>query len=387
MARAIIRFQSSAPGRTVCGLLALLVFAACGGTKQTAPPPKTASSAVVQDAPPPLPVDPLKLLPAGVRELVSIDLGQLRGSQHFAIAEQWLRRYGCLHAEPSHFLLDRTERAVLATYAAGPTGERVHPLAVLHGDYRDGDVAQALSHARALFGALPEPVVTEPHGRFALLTSGDLSGVQLGDRLIAIGSTPRVLAALEVANARQAGFDTADELMHGLSTQRWLSSHSVAAITRVDERTARRIGRQLSAIGGRRLGEDLNESSAAFAFVLASDLQLEAQVLYPNARTASDAAHGLRSVLGRADLVLRLTGLPSTLARALVQAQGELLTASLTLSASDISSLSKRLLPLLENGTPACGKLSDASPGAGGTIEPDSTVTAPTKPEARHVHR
>ena len=107
----------------------------------------------------------------------------------------------------------------------------------------------------------------------------------------------------------------------------------------------------------------MNQAPAALGVVLGGDLRAQAQVLYAQAATASEAAEGLRSVLGRADLVLRLTGLPSALERTRIHAEAERLDVSLALSAEDLERLSTRLQPLLESGTPACGAQAERSAG------------------------
>jgi hypothetical protein len=282
-------------------------------------------------------------------------LKQLRASPHFATAERWIRRYACLDAESSEWLFARTDRVVLAAFDPAPRGQLPMSLAVLRGQYQAGDLERALAQAGAALGAEVTAIAEQQRGRFRLLASGSISAAQLGDGLIALGDSDRVLAALDVADGKQPPFSAAGALMRGVDTDRWLSDHTAAIITRVNERAAQRIGRQLSAIGGRKLGENLTHSSAALALVLSNDLRAQAQVLYADERTAAEAAHQLRAVMARADLVLRLTGLPSALERMRVSTEVERLDVALTLSADDLDRLSTRLQPLLESGTPACG--------------------------------
>jgi hypothetical protein len=355
----VTRLAPNRPSPRIPSLLALaLSIAACGG-KQAEPPPQSALDVSARgEALPPVPQNPLHVLPAEASELVSVDLQRLRASPHYPMAEQWLRRFACTQPEPQHFLLERTERVVLATYRVGPSGDVPQPLAVLRGAYREGDVERALSQARVWLGVQPAEVTEQVSGRFRLLQAGELSGVQLGDGMIVVGHPDRVQAVLEVVDGRRTALDATVEIMGGIHTAQWLDSHAAAAITRIDERTAQRLGRGLSAIGGRRLGEDLSQSSAAVGLVLAGDLELRAHVLYRDARTAAEAASGLRSVLGRADLVLRITGMPSVIERVLVTAQGERLDAVLKLPSDDVRSLTTRLELMLEGTTPTCGTLS-----------------------------
>jgi hypothetical protein len=339
-------------GGAVFATCSLLALAACGGS-QSEPAAKTGRDA--HATLPPIPTQPLRLLPAGVRDIVSADLAQLRASPHYATAEHWLRRYTCLDAESSQWLLVRTDRVVLATFDEGADGRPPKSLAVLRGQYQKGDLERALAQAGALLGAPAAPPTEQQRGRFRLLTSGAVSAAQLGDGLIALGDGDRVSAALEVADAQRAAWNPKDAPMPGIDADRWLSEHSAALITRVSERTAQRIGGELSAIGGRRLGENLNQSPAALSIVLGSDFRGHAQVRYAEPGAAAEAADGLRSVLARADLVLRLTGLPSALEHTRISAEAERLDVSLTLSADDLQRLSTRLQPLLDSGTPPCG--------------------------------
>jgi hypothetical protein len=363
----------------VCALLAL---AACACSKSE-PGSKTGRDAAAQATLPPIPTQPLRLLPAGVRAIVSANLEQVRASPHYATAERWIHRYACLDAASSQWLLARTDRVVLAAFGERADGQVPKSLAVLRGHYQQGDLERALAQTSALLEAPSAPATdsgtapalsdtsrggasSQQRGRFRLLTSGSVSAAQLGDGLIALGDTDRVLAALDVADGKQPPWSAQDALMPGLDADRWLSDHSAALITRVNDSTAQRIGRELSAIGGRRLGENLNQTSAALAVVLGRDLRAQAQVLYAQAATATEAAEGLRSVLARADLVLRLTGLPSALDRTRISADGARLDVSLVLSAEDLDRLSTRLQPLLESGTPSCGAQADRSTGDAG---------------------
>jgi hypothetical protein len=354
--------QTRLPNRRLCSAVcALLVLAACACSKSE-PGSKTGRDAAGQATLPPIPTQPLRLLPVGVHEIVSADLEQVRASPHYATAERWIHRYACLDAASSQWLLVRTDRVVLAAFGERADRQVPKSLAVLRGHYQQGDLERALGQASALLGAPTAPATEQQRGRFRLLTSGSVSAAQLGDGLIALGDTDRVLAALDVADGKQPPWSSQDALMPGVDADRWLSDHSAALITRVSDSTAQRIGRQLSAIGGRRLGESLEQTSAALAVVLGRDLRAQAQVLYAQAATATEAAEGLRSVLARADLVLRLTGLPSALDRTRISADGARLDVSLTLSAEDLDRLSTRLQPLLESGTPACGEQAVRSP-------------------------
>jgi hypothetical protein len=337
-----------------------LLALACGGGKQSQP--DSARDAAGPAVLPPPPTEPLRLLPDGVRDLVGANLKQLRASPHYPIAERWIRRHACLDAEPSHFLIERTERLVLASYGDVPNRDAPSSLAVLRGEYRAGDAERALAQAGSMLGSSAGPVSEQQRGRFRVLTSGPLAAALLGDRMMVVGDAEHVLAALDVADGRRAAWAAQDTLMQGVDIDGWLHTHTGALILRVNERTAQRLGRELSVIGGRRLGENLNQSSAALGFVLGDEFNAEAQVLYADARIAAEAADGLRGVMGRADLVLRLTGLPSAVERTRVSADGERLNVSLTLSSADLERVSSRLQPMMEGSTPACGAQAKATP-------------------------
>jgi hypothetical protein len=357
--------DESSKFRAPRALIAVALLAiACGGGKQ-AEPAADARDAAGPAVPPPPPTEPLRLLPDGVKELVTANLKQLRGSPHYALAGRWIRRYACLDAEPSHFLMERTERLVLAAYTEAENRSAARSLAVLRGEYRTGDAGRALAQAGSLLGtAAAGPVSEQTRGRFRVLGAGALSAALVGERMMVIGDTERVMAALDIADGKRAAWIPRDALMQGVDTERWVADHTAAVIMRVDARTAQRLGRELSVIGGRRLGENLNQSSAALALLVGGDLTAQAQVLYTDARIATEAADGLRAVMARADLVLRLTGLPSAVERTRVSADGERLNVTLTLSSADIERVGNRLEPLLGGSTPACGTQAARPPAA-----------------------
>ena len=110
------------------------------------------------------------------------------------------------------------------------------------------------------------------------------------------------------------------------------SGHTFAVITRVDERSAQRLGRQLAPIGGRRLGEGLATARPRSRSCSRRELNVRAQVLYADATLGRPAAEGLRSVIGRAGLVLRLTGMPPSLERAQVTTDGARMHIALTVT-------------------------------------------------------
>jgi hypothetical protein len=331
----------------------LFALAACGGGQQSTHAAQDARAAVEQ-GPPPVPTEPAALVHEGAAELVSADLSQLRRSKHFPTLNQWFQHYGCVAADPAHVFFGRTDRALLASYGASAGEPAARRLLVLRGRYEAGDPQRALAEAQKLLGYETTDAISErTEGRFQLFTQGKLSAFQPSAGLLVLGDSDKVAAALAVADGKQKSVN-AQALFPGVDAQ-WLASHTVAAITQVDERSAQRLGGQLSGIGGRRLGEGLSQSSAALSLALAESLQLDARVLYSAPEAADAAASGLRAVIGRANLVMRLTGMPSSLERATVTTEGERMNVSLTVTEAELRQLIERIEPMLRSEAPPCG--------------------------------
>jgi hypothetical protein len=331
-----------------------LLLAACGGGQQAAPSARDARAAAPA-GPPPLPADPIALVPAGPREIVSAQLAQVRASQHYPTLQQWFQHYGCMTADPSHFLFGRTDRALLASFGANAGEQGAERLLVLRGRYQPEDADRALAEAQRLLGGEEGGAVAQAtQGRFQVHTQGQLAAAVLNEELLVIGDSGRVAAALAVADGKQPSVLKQGALFPGLDAG-WLAGHTLAAITQLDERSAERIGKQLSGIGGRKLGQGLTQSSAALSLGLSAGLELNAHVQYAAADAANEAAVGLRAVIGRAGLVLRLTGLPPALERTTVTTDGQRMNVSLSVTEDELRAILERIEPMLRSDAPPCG--------------------------------
>lgn len=354
---------------------------ACGGGQSAAPAAQ--GTAAKSAGPPAMPSDPLALLPAGPRELASADLAQLRASRHFAALDRLARTYGCFTPAPDHFFFERTDRALVASYGAAADDPAAKRLVVLRGRYIQGDARRALDEANTLLLAASQAAASpdaaapseQTRGRFHVVQRGALSSVQLGDNLLALGDTQAVLDALAVADGERPALSSKDALVPGIDNRQWLeaSGHTFAVLTRVDAQSAARLGRQLGPIGGRRLGEGLGDSTAAGAIVFSSELTVRGQVLYADPNSAASAAEALRSVIGRAGFVLRLTGMPPALERTQVTSDGARMHIALTVTEAEVRDTLEQVEPFLQR---------EAKPCATQARAPASGASAPVAAES-----
>jgi hypothetical protein len=336
-----------------------LVLAACGGG-QKAEPATALAAAKPEPPPPPLPNNPVRLLPAGARGVLVAVMPELRGSALFEKIKQWAVRTGCLDEARAAWLLERTERVVIASYATPgdvKLAEGETPaLAVFNGKFTDDDVRGALAQGRGWLGAPDAPVQERTRGRFHVITAGQIAGVALSPELLAFGRPADLEGLLDVADGKRAAWLAGDEPARGIDREKWLSNaHSLSLYGQLDERTERRLHRMLSNVGAGAVSDGLGQSTAAFGVKLGDGARAQLQVAYPGSAAASHAAGELRSLLEQASLVIRLAGLPR-LDRAEVTSDQELLSVSLALSASEVQQLSDPLLAMLDNEGPACAQ-------------------------------
>ncbi|MFI5305735.1 MAG: hypothetical protein ACHQ53_00205 [Polyangiales bacterium] len=342
--------MASRLGANAVGLVALLLAGSgCGGGAATGKPTTPAVGAL-----PPLPGDPLRLVPAGARTIARLDLDALRASPHFATLQDWASRFVCLSAPGSQTLLRHTRGVIVAGLDTTPPSARPHGVALLAGDFSAGDARQALSEACSYTATQCGAVVERPAGRFSVLHAGELSAAPLGDHVLAVGEDEAVTAVLEVADGKRAAEQFSAEVVRGLDTRQWLAGHTLAFVTRLDDRVASRIGQELQGVGGAALGDGLANGAAAFGLALAQDASAEARVAYAEPAAADRGADSLRSLVGQAGFVMRLMGIPPLLDHLEVGVQAGLLRLGLRLSAEDVNSLRNQLMPLFEGKQAVC---------------------------------
>jgi hypothetical protein len=334
-----------------------LAFAACSGG-QKAQPATALAAAKQEPPPPPLPNNPVRLLPAGARGVLVAVMPELRSSALFDKAKQWGVRNGCLDEARAAWLLERTERVVIASYATPgdvklAQGE-TPALAVFRGQYTEDDVRSALAQGRQWLAAADAPAQERVRGRFKVISAGEIAGAMLGPELLAFGRPADVEGLLDVADGKRPAWLAGDEPARGIDREKWLSdAHSLALYGQLDERTERRLHRMLSNVGAGAASDALGQSTAALGVKLGDGARAELLVAYPGSAAASNAAGQLRSLLEQASLVIRLAGLPR-LDRAEVTSDQALLSVSLALTASEMQQLSDPLLAMLDNEGAAC---------------------------------
>jgi hypothetical protein len=331
---------------------------ACGGGSKSAPPATALVAANAEPAAPPLPDNPVRLLPAGARGVLVAVMPELRGTALFHNVEQWAVHAGCLDEARAAWLLERTERVVVASYATAADPKLAEgeapALAIFRGTYKEDDVRSALAQGRDWLGAAEAPAQERQRGRFHVITAGEIAGVALSPELLAFGRPADLDGLLDVADGKRPAWLAGDTEAHGIDREKWLSdAHSLSMFAQLDERTERRLHRALSNLGAGAVTDDLGRSTAVFGVKLGDGARGELQVAYPGSAAAAHAAGELRSLLAQASLIIRLAGLPR-LDQAEVTSDQELLSVSLALSPSELQQLSDPLLAMLDNGNRTC---------------------------------
>jgi hypothetical protein len=235
--RSSTRFFIAGPALLVCALS----LAACGGSK-AAQPETARTAAKAEPPPPPLPNNPVRLLPAGARGVLVAVMPELRSSPLFDKVKQWAVRTGCLDEARAAWLLERTERVVLASYATPgevKAAEGSTPaLAIFHGKYTDDDVRSALAQGHDWLGAPEAPAQERARGRFHVIVSGEVAGVALSPELLAFGRPADLEGLLDVADGKRPAWLAGDEPARGIDREKWLSNaHSLSLYAQLDETT------------------------------------------------------------------------------------------------------------------------------------------------------
>jgi hypothetical protein len=333
---------------------------ACGGKPNAAPPATALAAAQTEQPPPPLPNDPVQLLPAGARAVAAAFMPELRGSALYELLKRWAVHAGCLDEARAAWLLERSERVVIASYGAGEGGDAMPALAVFRGTYTADDVQSALAQGGEWLGATAAPAQTRERGRFRVFTAGAIAGVRLSPELLAFGRPADLEALLDVADGKRPAWLAGAAPLRGMDSAQWLSNeHTLALISQLDERTERRVHRQLANLGAGAASDGLGQSTAALGLKLGDGARAELQVAYPGSAAATHAAGELRSLLAQASLIIRLAGLPR-LDRAEITSDEERLSISLALTAGEIDQLRDPLGSMLDDNAPACGQRASA---------------------------
>jgi len=333
------------------GLAALGVWG-CDSKEASA---KDGQSAGGERPVPPLPDDPVALVPAGASMIVSVEIASLRGTPLFDVLKRWAAQQSCGGTPPASWLVDRAERVVVAGFERAPDdkeGPELRSLLVVRAPAAAGDAARLLVE-RAKVQGQPEPVVQETtRGRFGYAEANGIAAARLGDHLLAIGDAPVLASALDVADGKQPAWPNGDAAAATLLKNGWLTGHSVGLIGRVSERGAKRMTRALSKMGAG--STPLDQGALTLSLDVSDGLRADAQVGLPDAASAERAAGELKNSFGQLELILRLTGLPLALANPDIRTEGEHLKLSLTLSADDVRILLERLDSFAPPGEPRC---------------------------------
>jgi hypothetical protein len=341
-------------------LACTLTLCACGGSTSSAPGAASAQALPKVVAAPAVPDDPLRLLPSQPSAVFSADVAGLRASPLFARAKRFAIQRGCVDDEHARWLLERTQRVVVARYATAPNADPTAPKAsergvgVFRGQYTAGDAREALTQTLGLTGTGTEPIVEEARGRFTVLHAAGLAAVQLDARMLAIGTDAEVNAMLSVADGKTASWLGDAAFMPNIESSAWLGTHALALLLHVDAETERRLHRSLSNLGAGDVTEGLAGSSAALALTLDGGARADTRVAYADAATAARAGGQLRSLIDQASMLLRFAGISLGLERTQVTTDDAQLAVSLELTAQQLDQLAGQLEAVLADRAPTC---------------------------------
>jgi hypothetical protein len=346
-------YATSSSIRPILLLTLLAPLSGCGDSKEASA--RDGQSSGGEQALPPLPSEPVALVPAGASMVVSVEVASLRGTPLFDVLTRYAAQQSCGGAAPAGWLIDRAERMVVAGFERAPedtVGPEMRSLLIVRAPAAAGDAARLIVE-RAKVQGQPEPAVQEtPRGRFFYAEHDGIAAARLGDHLLAIGDAPALAAALDVADGKQRAWPNGDAAAQDLLQKGWLSGHSAGLIGRISERGAKRMKRALSRVGAG--SAPLDQGALTLSLDVTDGLRANAQIGLPDAASAERATGELTNSFGQLDLILRLTGLPTALAHPEISTEGKNLKLSLTLSAGDVRILLDRMDSFAPPGQPRC---------------------------------
>lgn len=316
-------------------LAAVVWLVACSGGSE---PRAAEESAGGERAAPPIPLDPFALVPAEPEELVVVDLTAWRGSPHFATLRGWGQRLACMPLGPELPVIERTERVVLAIYARPAPSSGADVLVIGQGRYEPSDAADVLGELAEIVGPGPEPLDVVAHGRFALVGDGARSAAVLAPHRIVVGDAAAVERALAMADGQGEPGVREGAVFRGLDAAQWLPERQLAVLSAGDGRTGLRLGRGLRGVD-RALADALDRRPRALSVALDDGVALSWIASAGDEAAARTQVVEVQSALGRADLVLRLAGLPPIAARLSAEVDGPLARYELRLGDPEVATL------------------------------------------------
>jgi hypothetical protein len=328
-------------------LLSLLLCAACATSQSARPEPGSPSL-------PPVPEDPLALVVEDPQSVAVVNVQALTSSPLFERLRPYLERATCIQLADWKPLLSATNHAALA--ARHKPDQEPEWLLVLSGRYTEADAHRVLELARQQSrSASAEPAREMPDGsgRFRVTEQGTLAVSQLDGRVLVLGTTAWLRAALASVSQPTTNF-LGSGLWRNIGPQLGCSERTACLLSVANSTNARQLERGLSGAGAKQLGQELERADSALALTLSDGLALGFAAQVGSAEAAQVAERALRDWLWQANLVVRLTGLPAVLDRTKLSTQAALVRAELEVTQAELDAYEARAKPLFDRQAPSC---------------------------------
>lgn len=326
--------------------------AACASSKTAAPPASAASAKKPEPPLPPVPTDPLALLPLDTSSLVIADATALSKLPDFATWRGWAERYACIARSDLDWLTANTARGLLAARGKSPS---VQGLAILAGKYTDADAGRALSLLEPSGAAIGAPVTMQQRGRFTLSTRGPISATQLEGRLLLVGDTAFVQAALDTIEAPPPTRLSDAEPFHRVSERLGCSSRAVCMLTAADSSATHALKRLLAGVGMKGLGRELAQAASGLSVDVASGVAFAGSIELGSEDQARSVEKQINDWLWQAGVFARLAGFPDVLDEIEVKrSEPSVVELQLRLDDATRAKLEKRVSEMLEDTTEPC---------------------------------
>lgn len=322
------------------GTLPLLLglLAACGGGTLTHEPATQTSTGSERPAPPPVPLDPLALVPAEPAELVVIDLEAWRASPHFPTLRAWAGRFGCIPLGPELAVLSRTTRVVLAMFPRASAQGGMDVLVIGQGRYEPGDAPDVLGEIAEVVGPGPEPIGIDARGRFTVLADGARLASVLAPHLIVVGDAAVIERVLAMADRQGEPGVRDGATFRVLGVAQWLPERDLAIVSAGAEHGGSNLGGRIRGLD-RSLARAVDRRPRAVSVSLGDGVALSWIASVGDEAGAQTQVADVQRALVSADLVLRLAGLPSLATRLSATVDGGLARFELQLGDREVASL------------------------------------------------
>jgi hypothetical protein len=291
--------------------------------------------------PPPVPTDPLALVPPDAEAFANIDITAFTQAKDFPTWRAWTERFACISKPEADWLLQNTQRVLVAMRGTKPT---VQGLAILAGKYTDTDVTRALSLVPRKHAAIMQAGTVTRHGRFSVTTVDALSATQLEGRLLIMGDSAFVDAALNLIDAPPSTRFADTEPFHRLQTRVACEGRALCAVITPNSIATRALKHALSGAGMKALGKDLSNGATGVSLDLHTGLALATASELRDENEARTVEKQINDWLWQLGVFARLAGFPEVLDEIKVhRASDNVIELGLALDADTLTRLEERI--------------------------------------------